>query len=325
MRVDSNFINNPNFFDLLIIGAGPAGLTAALYAKRANLKVGFYEKETPGGKVVKTAFVENYPGFEKISGPDLALNFFKQTSSYNIPFLYAEVTSIIKRDDIFYVTSSDGMVRYAFSVILATGMSERKINIPGESEYYGKGVSYCAICDASLYRNKKICVLGGGNSALEEALYLTDFASELYLIHRREEFRAEEYIVKKVLENKKIIKYLNYVPIEFVGDKKAITSIKIQNVKDQSIKELETSVIFPFFGFIPNNALATKLDLETENGFIKTNSEGLTSIDGLYCCGDLVAKATRQIANAVGEAAVCATSAKKYVTNIKEKLNITNK
>lgn len=315
MRIDSNYLNNPNFFDVLIIGAGPAGLTAALYCQRANLKVAFFEKETPGGKVVKTSIVENYPGYSSISGPDLALSFFKQVSELGVKFIFGEVTKISKLDNVFHVSSADGQVRFAKTVIIASGMSERKIGVPGEKEYYGRGVSYCAICDAALYKNKPVAVIGGGNTAFDETLYLSDIVSKVYLIHRREGFRAEEMLVEKVKKNPKVEMLLNYVPVEFVSsDKKKINSIKIKNVISNEVKEINVDCIFPFVGFIPINNFVAHLDIvDTETGFIKVNEKMETKIPGLFCVGDVVKKEIRQISTAVGDGTIAAIEAKKYI------------
>lgn len=317
MRIDSNYINNPNYFDVLIIGAGPAGLTAALYCQRANIKVAFFEKETPGGKVVKTSTVENYPGYETVSGPDLALSFFKQVSQLGVKFIFGEVTRIIKIDNIFHVTTADGQIRFAKAVIIASGMSEKKLNIPGELEYYGRGVSYCAICDAALYKNKPVAVIGGGNTALDEALYLSDIVSEVYLIHRREGFRADEMTVNKVKSKSNIKLMLNYVPTEFVSsDKKTISSIKIQNVLNNEQKEINVSCIFPFIGFIPITKFVEHLNITDEaTGFINVNEKMETAIPGLYCVGDVVNKHVRQISTAVGDGTIAAIEAKKYLEN----------
>ena len=314
MRVDSNYLNNPNFFDLLIVGAGPAGLTAALYAKRAGLKVAFYEKDTPGGKVVKTGFVENYPGFSNISGPDLAMNFFKQVTELGVKFIYGEVTKVRKMDNIFHVFSSDGQARYAKTVIIATGVTEKKLGIKGEDQYYAKGLSYCAICDASLYKDKPVAVIGGGNTALEEALYLSDIVSKVFLIHRRQGFRADNWVVEKVKANKKIQLVLDYVPVEFVGDGKKINSIIIKHVPTNKLAKIMVDCIFPFIGFIPVNNIVSDLKITNEeNGFVDVNKKMETKVTGLFCIGDLVNKNIRQISTAVGDGSVAAIEAKKYI------------
>lgn len=316
MRIDSNYLNNPNFFDVLIVGAGPAGLTAALYCKRANLKVAFYEKETPGGKVVKTGFVENYPGFNNISGPDLAMNFFKQVSELGVKFLFGEVTKIRKIGDIFHVFSSDGQARYAKTVIIATGMTEKKIGVKNEVEYYGRGVSYCAICDASLYKGKPVAVIGGGNTALEESLYLADIVSKVYLIHRRQEFRADDIVVQRVKENKNIQLVLDTIPYEFQGDDKSINAIIVQNVKDNKLFKIDVSCIFPFIGFIATNKMVEGLGItDPTTGFIKVNEKMETSIPGLFSIGDINNKSVRQISTAVGDGTVAAIEAKRYIEN----------
>lgn len=313
MRVDTNYINNPHFYDLIIIGSGPAGLTAAIYGQRANLKTAFIEKDTPGGKVVKTGFVENYPGFEKINGPDLAMNFFKQATSLGSKFIYGEVINIFKVNDIFHVTTSDNMVRYSKAVIIASGMSEKKLGVEGETKYYGRGVSYCAVCDAALYKNKTVAVIGGGNTALEESLFLADIVGKVYLIHRRQGFRADESVIERVKNNKKIELILDTIPTEFIGDGKKINSIKIKNVltNEESVKEVDC--IFPFIGFIPVNNFFGKLEIKNENGFIIADENMQTNVEGLFCAGDILSKHVRQISTAVSDGTIAALSAKKFI------------
>lgn len=317
MRVDNTYKNNPNFFDVLIIGAGPAGLTAALYAQRANLKTGFLERETPGGKIVKTAFIENYPGFEKIAGYDLALKMLKQTNDTGAKYLYGNVTEVKKVQDIFHVFTEDGMTRYASAVIIASGMIEKKLHIPGEDAYYGRGISYCAICDGPLFKDKPVAVIGGGNSALEESLYLADITSQVYLIHRRDEFRADPSVVDHVKKNPKIKLILSHIPISFNGDNKKITSITVENLKDKTKSDLAIDCAFLFIGFNPVNSFVDKLNIIDKNtGFITVDKNMETKIKGLFCAGDVSSKSIRQISTAVGEATVAALSAKKYIENL---------
>lgn len=315
MRIDNHYVNNPNFYDVLIVGAGPAGLTAAMYCKRANLNVAFFEKDTPGGKVVKTSTVENYIGFESISGPDLALSFFKQVTKLGVKFIFGEVTKISKIDNVFIVETKNGITWYSKTVIIATGMSERKLNIPGESEYYGKGVSYCAICDATLYKGKEVAVIGGGNTAIEESLYLSDIVSKVYLIHRRSEFKAEQINIDKVLKNPKIELVLNSVAEEFVSeDKKVISAIKVKNLETEESRIIPVKCIFPFIGFIPINNFVSHLSIANkDNGFIDVDSKNETNIPGLFCAGDIVNKNIRQISTAVGDGTIAAIEVKKYI------------
>lgn len=316
MRIDNNHINNPNYFDVLIVGSGPAGLSAAIYSQRANLKTGFYEKETPGGKVVKTSTVENYPGFETVTGPDLALKFFKQATSLGAKFIYGEVTNIAKENDIFHVTSSDNVVRYARVVIIASGMTEKKLGIPGEEQYYGKGVSYCAICDGAIYKNRPVAVIGGGNTAVDEALYLADITSKVYLIHRRDEFRADGMVVDRAKKHPKIELVLSNVPVSFNGDGQKIMSITCESVKDKSQKTINVDCIFPFIGFLPVNNFFSKLNITNkENGFCEVDHNFETSIKGLYVAGDIVNKEIRQISTAVNDGTIAAVMAKKYIND----------
>lgn len=313
MRIDNTYKNNPNYFDVLIIGSGPAGISAAIYSQRASLKTGIIEKDAPGGKIVKTAFIENYPGFKTISGPDLAYSMFEQMNNVGVKYIYGNVVDIKKINNIFHVSSEDGMTKYSKVVIIASGMNEKKIGIPGEKEYYGKGLSYCAICDGPLYKNKPIAIIGGGNSALEEALYLSDLSSEIHLIHRRKEFRADKSIVDKVMANKNIFLHLDNIPISFNGDGKKIDSITIQNINTNAKNDLVIDCIFPFIGFLPVNNFALNFDIIDDNGFIIADQNMATSIEGLFSVGDVNKKQYRQISTAVSDGTIAALAAKKYI------------
>ncbi|MEF9985196.1 MAG: thioredoxin-disulfide reductase [Malacoplasma sp.] len=313
MRVDNTYKNNPNYFDVLIIGAGPGGISAAIYSQRASLKTGIIEKDAPGGKMVKTAFIENYPGFKNISGPDLAYSMFDQMNHTGVKYLYGNVIEVKKVSGYFHVSCEDGMVRYSKVVIIASGMNEKKIGIPGENEYYGKGLSYCAICDGPLYKYKPIAVIGGGNSALEEALYLSDLSSNVHLIHRRKEFRADKSVVDKVKKNENITLHLDNVPIKFVGDGKKIISIDIQDVNTKSITNIKVDCIFPFLGFLPVNNFVSNFDITNENGFIIVDENMATKIEGLYSIGDVNNKQYRQISTAINDGTIAALNAKKYI------------
>lgn len=304
---------NPHFFDVLIIGAGPSGLTAAIYCKRANLKVAFFEKETPGGKMVKTGFIENYPGQFSVSGPDLALAFFEHVNRLKVEFLYGEVLKIQQMGKIFALTSSDQKTYYAKVVILAMGMVERLLNIPGEKEYYGKGVSYCAICDAALYQKQAVAIIGGGNTALEEALYLADIVQKVYIIHRRLEFRGEAFLVDKLQKKTNVFFLLEYIPVAFLGYENKIKQIEIEHVITKKRQIISVGCIFPFVGFTPLSNLVKNLVKTDKAGFVIVDQYMQTNIPGLFCIGDLVSKDLRQITTAVNDGSIAAVSAKKYI------------
>lgn len=313
MRIDNTYKNNPNYFDVLIVGSGPAGISAAIYSQRASLKTGIIEKDAPGGKIVKTAFIENYPGFKSVSGPELAYGMFEQMNNTGVKYIYGNVVEIKKINDFFHVSSEDGMIKYSKVVIIASGMNEKKIGIPGEKEYYGKGLSYCAICDGPLYKNKPIAIIGGGNSALEEALYLSDLSPEIHLIHRRKEFRADQMIIDKVKANKNIFLHLDNIPISFNGDGKKINSITIEDINNNIQTNIKIDCIFPFLGFLPVNNFILNFNIIDDNGFIIVNKNMATSIDGLYSVGDVNKKQYRQISTAISDGTIAALAAKKYI------------
>ena len=308
-------------YDLLIIGAGPAGLTAAIYASRGGLKVAMLEKLAPGGKVIKTADIENWPGFKSIQGPDLAMDLFEHAQNFGAEYLYGNVVDIIDNGITKKVICEDGNEYEAYAVIIATGTKERKIGIKGEEELYGKGVSYCAVCDGALFKNKPMAVIGGGNSALEEALYLTKFTNELYLIHRRDQFRAEEIVVKYVKANPSIKLKLKYVPVEILG-KDNITGIVIKNLETDELETLEVSAVFPFVGQDPESNFAAKLNITNERGYIIGNEEMETSVKGVYVAGDVLEKSLRQIVTASSDGAIAANNAIAYIDNLKRDNNL---
>ena len=241
------------------------------------------------------------------------MNFFKQVSELNVKYIYGNVTNISKLDDIFHVTTEDGMIRFSKTVIIATGMTERKIGVPGEKEYYGRGVSYCAICDAAIYKNKPVAVIGGGNTAIEESIYLADIVSKVYLIHRRDAFRADEIVVQKAKANSKIEFLLDTVPKSFDGDGKKIVGITVENVKTKVETKIEVDCIFPFVGFLPVTESVAKFDIKDQNGFVKTNSRMETAVPGLFSAGDVNSKDFRQISTAVADGTIAALEAKKYL------------
>lgn len=314
MITDSTYKNSSDYYELIIIGAGPAGMTAAIYSLRAEIKTAIIEKDAPGGKIIKTGLIENYPGFKEISGPDLALNMFKQINSLGVNYLYGDVVEITKRDNIFFIKFADGKIKYASAVIVSTGMVERKFNIPGEKEYYGKGLSYCAICDGPLYKNKIVIVFGGGNSAFEEAFYLSTLASQVYLVHRNEKFRADQVAIDKVKNNDKIKMILNSIPLSFNGDGKKVTSVTIQNVLTNEKQNIEVDCIFPFIGFVPLTKFVENLNvIDPISKSILVDNNQKTTLDGLYAAGDACSKTFRQISTAIGDGTIAALSAIKYL------------
>lgn len=304
-------------YDLIIIGSGPAGMSASVYASKAKLSTLIFEKDYPGGKVVKTSFVENWPGEERIEGYELATKMFEHSTSFGSEYSQSKVVEIINDGDIKKVVTEEGTYK-AYAVIVATGTKERKIGIPGEDEYYGKGVSYCAICDGSLYKDCDMVVIGGGNSALQESLYLANFAKHIYLVHRRDTFRAEETLIEEIKENEKIDLLLNYVATEIHGND-VVNAITVKNLLTGEIKKIDTEVVFPFIGSDPESSFLKNLGVLDDKGHVIVNEQLETTIPGLFAAGDVIKKELRQIVTAVSDGAIAATNAYHYIKDVQKK------
>ena len=301
-------------YDILIIGAGPSGLTAALYAARADLKVCFIEGSTPGGKVTSTDKIENYPGFDKVVGADLALNMFQQANKFKAQYKYGWVTNITKdeQNKIFIIKTKKDETYYAKVVIIATGMKEKKLGLANEEKFEYKGISYCAVCDGSLYQNKDVAVIGGGNSAAQESLYLSNVVNKIYLVHRREEFRCESVLLNQIKNKENIEILTHYVPKEYVGEDK-ISGLIIKNVKTGEERLLNVACIFPYIGFDPNTQFLTNLDILNEKKQIVTDSLKRTKVQGLYAVGDVTENNYRQITTANSDGTIAALDAIDYI------------
>ena len=296
-------------YDLIIVGCGPAGMTAALYAGRANKKVLILDGKSYGGQIINASLVENYPGIDNISGFDFATNLFNQIKKLGIEIKFERVIQV-KRNEVI----TDNNNYSTKSIILATGCSYRKIGIKDEDKYLGKGLSYCATCDGNFYRDKVVAVIGGGNTALEDAIYLSNIAKCVYLIHRRDIFRGEdkylEYI--KSLSNVELI--LNSQLLEIIGND-VITGIKVKN-NDGSIKLLDIDGLFIAIGQVPNSqCFSDNIDVDN-NGYIISSDGVHTNIDGIYVAGDVRVKDLRQLTTAVSDGAISATVAIKEMEDI---------
>ena len=306
-------------FDCIILGAGPAGLSSALYCARSGLKTALIDISAVGGAPVNYCEIENYLGFNKIQGFELCEKFESHVGEFNIEkFEYEEIQSIDLISPIKKVTTLNGEF-CAKTVIIATGARNKKLNVKGEIENIGRGVSYCAVCDGAFYKDKGVAVVGGGNSALEEALYLTKFVKKVYLIHRREEFRAEKIVQDKVRENKKIELVLNSTVQEILADSK-VKSVVVKNLKTEKISEIKIDGIFPYIGLEPNiEMFSAQLKLD-EQGFIITDNTMRTNIDGVFAIGDVRNTPLRQVITAVSDGAIAGVEAAKYLMNLKEEI-----
>lgn len=300
-------------YDTLIIGSGPAGMTAALYAARSNLKVGIIEQGAPGGQMNNTSEIENYPGYEHISGPELSMKMYEPLEKFNVEHIYGIVQSIENDGLIKRVVTEDETFE-AKTVILATGAKYRLLDVPGEEEYTSRGVSYCAVCDGAFFRNQDLLVVGGGDSAVEEAIYLTQFAKSVTIIHRRDELRAQKILQDRAFANEKIKFIWDSVVKEIKGGDVKVSGVTVENVKTGEISDNEFGGIFIYVGMNPVSNMVTGLGITDEAGWISTNNKMETSQSGIYAIGDVRQKDLRQIATAVGEGAIAGQGVYHYIT-----------
>ncbi len=304
-------------YDLVIIGGGPAGLTAGIYASRALLKTLIIEKGTAGGLMALTDKLDNWPGALSISGTELSEKMYDQAKGFGCEFKNEEVVSIAKRfDDNFIIDFKEADSIVAKSVIYAAGSIPKFAGFEGEKEYVGKGISYCALCDAAFYRDLKVAVLGGGDSALKEALYLTKFASEVAVIHRRQGFRAEKIIQEQVRSHPKITLILDSI-IEKVSGTQFVEKITIKNVNTGKLSEISADGVFVFVGYAPQIEPVKNLVTLAKDGRIEVNSRMETNVPGLFAAGDVISKLVNQVATAVGDGATAATAVEHYLSSLR--------
>ncbi len=304
------------FYDLLILGGGPAGLTAGIYGARGGRKVALIERAVPGGQAFLTNEIENYPGFPKgVSGPELMQAFQEQAERFGVKIIMADIQEVELEGHEKALIGEDGNRYRASSVIIATGAQPKKLEVPGEEDFRGRGVSYCATCDGAFFRNKKVAVVGGGDSAVEEAIFLTRFASQVVIIHRRDRLRAVDILQKRAMANEKIDFRWDTVVTEITGEAK-LTSLKLKNVKTGQEFEEAFDGLFIFVGTVPNTGfLKGTLALDKE-GWIITNSSLGTSLKGVFAAGDVRNTLFRQVATAVGDGATAAASAEHYLAGM---------
>lgn len=314
----SESADNQTVHDLVIVGAGPASLSAAVYTTRERIETVILEKGVIGGMAAVTDVIDNYPGFEDgVSGLELSEHLEKQAERFGAKIEFNEVKSIrLQPSGLKVVSLADEQQLVAKAVLIATGSDYRKANVPGEIEYLSKGVHYCATCDGAFYRDRKIAVIGGGNSAIQETLFLTRFASHIDLIVRST-LKASDVLLERInqlVDEGKITIYLDTVPISFNGDGKMINSLTIENNKTKKNSELEVDGIFVFVGLDPNSKFLKDSDVRLDDrGFVLTNDELETNIAGVFAAGDIRSGATMQIASAVGEGATAALKIRKYL------------
>lgn len=307
-------------YEVVIIGGGPAGLCAALYAGRGMLKTVLLERGVPGGELLNTEWIEDYPGFKKIKGRDLAQAMTEHALEFGAEIRQENVESIGRRSDgTFEVTTSLGAVYEAPAVILTAGGTPNKLGVPGELEYAGRGVSYCAVCDGAFFKGETIAVVGGGDAAVEEADYLTRYAERVYVIHRRDEFRASRLLQERLFANPKIEVVWNKRVVELVGGAGGLTSIELEDTVTGARSALEATGCFVFIGFSPNTGLVKEHFAHDASGYMVTDDRMMSSIPGLFAAGDLRVQLTRQVTTAVGDATTAAIAVEKYLAQLKSR------
>jgi thioredoxin reductase (NADPH) len=300
--------------DLIIVGGGPAGLCAALYAGRGMLDTVLLERGIPGGELLNTELIEDYPGFESILGRELAQRMADHAKKFGADIRQEDVESIEKGSDgVFSVTTTRSHVFRAPAVVLSAGGAPVKLGVPGEVEYAGRGVSYCAVCDGAFFKGEVLAVVGGGDAAAEEADYLTKYASKVYIIHRRDELRASRLLQQRVFANPKIEMVWNKVVTEIEGAPSGVTQLALEDTVTGETSSLPVGGVFVFIGFTPNSWLIKDHYEHDAAGYVVTDMSMQTSIPGLYAAGDLRVQVTRQITTAVGDATTAVIAIEKYL------------
>lgn len=293
-------------YDIVIIGSGPAGISAAIYAARASLSVIIIEQAVYGGKLSKTYEIENYPGVERISGVELAQKFVDQVKNFNVEIVTGSVNKLEKNEYI-HVYTSNGKVFKAKNVIVATGADENKLELENADSFTGRGISYCAVCDGFFYRKKDVVVIGGGNSALEEALYLASICNSVTIIIRRDVFRADKTVVDKILNNPKIKVIYKSLPNRLIIEDDILKGLEIINVDNKEVQTISCAGIFPYIGQSANTSFLDSSILD-EKGYIITKPDMSTAIEGIYAAGDVIAKQLRQVVTASNDGAIAANT-----------------
>ncbi len=304
-------------FDIVILGGGPAGLSAGIYAARSAAKVAVIDISMLGGQPSNYLELENYPGFSRIEGFDLMEKFEEHADMFGIEkFPMEEIQSVDLNSEIKTIKTLNGEFK-AKAVIIATGAQAKKLGVKGEKEFVGRGVSYCAVCDGAFYKDKTVAVVGGGNAAVEEAMYLTRFATKVYVIHRRDELRADKIVQERAFKNEKL-EFIYDTVVKEINGEDLVKSATIENVKTGEVKDLAINGIFPYIGFEPNVELFNGQLNQDKNGFIVTDETMQTSVKGVYAIGDVRTTPLRQVITAAADGAVAAVYAGRYVETLHE-------
>lgn len=309
-------------YDVIVIGAGPGGMTAAMYASRANLKTALLDRGIYGGQMNNTDKIDNYPGFSSIQGPDLSKEMYDSTTRFGTEYVYGNVTELTVDDSGLKHVLTDSKKEpelQALVVIIATGSEPRKLGVPGEEEYSGRGVSYCAVCDGAFFKDEQVTVVGGGNSAIEEGMYLANLAKNVNVIHRRDSLRAEKILQDQAFKNKMMSFTWNSQVETIEGDGEQVTAVKVKNKKTGQEQEVPTSGVFIYVGAVPMSEPFNKLGITDDKGWIITDDAMHTNIPGIFAVGDIRGKRLRQITTAVGDGGIAGQEAFNYLERLAAK------
>ncbi|MEE0003002.1 MAG: thioredoxin-disulfide reductase [Weissella confusa] len=304
-------------YDTIILGAGPGGMTAATYASRANMSVLMIDRGIYGGQMNNTAEIENYPGFPSILGPELAEKMYASSTQFGAEYAFGTVLHVEAQADGSWRVVTDMDEYSANTVIVATGAAYKKLDVPGEEAFAGRGVSYCAVCDGAFFRGQHVIVVGGGDSAVEEATYLAGLADHVTIVHRRDKLRAQQILQDRAFANEKISFVWNSEVEEILGDDKKVTGVRVRNNQTDETSEIDAAGVFIYVGLLPVSDPVQDLCITDANGWIMTNDRMETSQPGIFAIGDVREKELRQITTAVGDAAVAGQNAFSYNENFK--------
>ncbi len=317
-------MSEEKIYDVIIIGAGPAGMTAAVYTSRANLSTLMLERGIPGGQMANTEEVENYPGFDHILGPDLSTKMFEHAKKFGAEYAYGDIKEVIDGKE--YKTVIAGKKEYkARAIILSPGAEYKKVGVPGEKELGGRGVSYCAVCDGAFFKGKELVVIGGGDSAVEEGVYLTRFATKVTIVHRRDQLRAQKILQDRAFNNEKVNFIWNHTIKEINEDSGKVGSVTLVSTETGEEQNLPTNGVFIYVGMLPLSKPFENLGITNSMGYIETNDRMETKVEGIFAAGDVREKTLRQIVTATGDGSIAAQSAQHYVEELLEELKVTEK
>ncbi|AGE65087.1 thioredoxin reductase [Bacillus subtilis XF-1] len=314
-----NSVSEEKIYDVIIIGAGPAGMTAAVYTSRANLSTLMIERGIPGGQMANTEDVENYPGFESILGPELSNKMFEHAKKFGAEYAYGDIKEVVDGKE--YKVVKAGSKEYkARAVIIAAGAEYKKIGVPGEKELGGRGVSYCAVCDGAFFKGKELVVVGGGDSAVEEGVYLTRFASKVTIVHRRDKLRAQSILQARAFDNEKVDFLWNKTVKEIHEENGKVGNVTLVDTVTGEESEFKTDGVFIYIGMLPLSKPFENLGITNEEGYIETNDRMETKVEGIFAAGDIREKSLRQIVTATGDGSIAAQNVQHYVEELQETL-----